>query len=237
MGIDDSKYILEPDAVEYLRGYKISYPKYDLAHNVEEAIQIADQIGYPVVLKIVSSDVIHKSDVGGVVLGLSNPQQVHQGFDNMLHRVRKSMPNASIKSVMVCHQVSDGIEVIVGTHVDAVFGHVIMFGLGGVMTEIFKDVTFRVAPIEYIDAEEMIKEVKSYPLLTGFRGQPTCDINHLLKFLLTVSQIVVENPEIEELDFNPVRLHESGLDVLDVRLITRKTVVDSKSESFFRIDR
>ena len=219
---ESQKFIPETEAIKILQQYKISYPKYGFARNPEEAGKIANQLGFPVVLKIVSPQVSHKSDVGGVLVGLKNTEEVASGFKKIQERLKTAVPNASMEGVLVCKQAPDGLDIIIGALEDPVFGPTIMFGLGGIFTEILKDVSFRIAPLEKRDAEEMIREVKGYPLLMGIRGQKAYDVEQLTNLLLSVSRLVVENSNIKELDLNPVRLFESGLMALDVRLMKKK---------------
>ena len=217
----NGRFILEPHAVEYLKQYQIPYPDHGFARTLEEAVRIADRLGYPVVLKIVSTDIIHKSDAGGVVVGLKSADELAQSYQTIVSHVHKTMPDASIEGMLVCQQAPDGLEAIVGALDDPVFGATVMFGLGGIFAEVLKDVAFRIAPLERLDAEEMIAEIKGYPLLTGARGGPACDMDMLIDLLLAVSRLATENPDIRELDLNPVRLFERGLMVLDVRLIEK----------------
>ena len=216
------KFILETEAVKYLQRYDIPYPPNGLAYSIEEAQTIADRIGYPVVLKVVSKDVLHKSDVGGVAVGLVNAKDVADGFRQIQDRVKTSVAGAHIQGLLVCKQSPEGLEVIIGARRDVDFGPTIMFGIGGTHTEVYKDVTFRIAPIENIDAEEMIREIKGYPLLAGFRGHRGYDVDALAQLLLSVSKLVLERPGIHELDLNPVRIFDQGLMALDVRIIEQK---------------
>ena len=221
MSETSENFILEPDAVGYLKRYNIPYPDHGVAHTPQEAVKIADRLGYPVVLKIVSPAVIHKSDAGGVAVDLKNPDEVLDGYRGVIDRVQKAVANPPIEGVLVCQQASEGLEVIVGAIDDPVFGATIMFGLGGIFAEVFRDVVFRIAPLERIDAEEMIREIRGYPLLTGTRGQSGRDIDRLIDLLMAVSRLVTEKPNTKELDLNPVRLFEQGLMVLDVRMIEK----------------
>jgi len=215
----EPQFVLETEAVKYLERYDIPYPANGLAHNTEEALTIAEKIGYPVVLKVVSKDVTHKSDVGGVAVGLENADDVADEFRQIQGRVKASVTGADIQGLLVCKQSPEGLEVIIGAHRDSDFGHIIMFGLGGIHTEVYKDVTFRIAPLEHLDAEEMVREIKGYPLLAGVRGHPGYDVDALARLLLSVSQLVTDRPGIQELDLNPVRVFDQGLMALDVRII------------------
>jgi acetate---CoA ligase (ADP-forming) len=216
------RFILEPDAVRYLKEFGISYPEHGIATNHMEAVRIADRLGYPVVLKIVSPNASHKSDIGGVTVGLKEPREVLAAYDQMISRIKRENPSISIAGVMVCKQVDGGVEVIVGALNDAVFGPTIMFGLGGIYTEVYKDVTFRIAPIDHADAEEMVKEIRGYPMLSGVRGHPGYDVEGLLNLLVSVSHMVWERSVIQELDLNPVRVLERGVTALDVRILEKE---------------
>jgi acyl-CoA synthetase (NDP forming) len=221
MLVGDQSLMLESDAAELLKAYHIPYPDHALARNADEATRIADNLEYPVVLKIVSSEVVHKSDVGGVQANLTNAESVKKAFQQILDHILLNAPYAQTKGVLVCQQAPPGLEVIVGALKDLTFGPVIMFGLGGVFTEILKDVSFRLAPLLRKDAEDMIHEIRGYPLLTGIRGRAVCDTQALVDLLLNLSQLVMAHPEIDELDLNPVRVYERGLMALDVRLISK----------------
>ena len=219
---DVSIFVPEHTAVNLLKQYDIPYPEHGLAAGADEAVAVAEKLGYPVVIKVVSPDVSHKSDVGGVVVNLKSADQVRTGFAHIMDRVSGAVRGASIQGVLVCKQADQGLEVIIGALDDAVFGPIIMFGLGGIFTEVLKDVSFRAAPLRRRDAEEMIREIKAYPILQGVRGQTGCDINKLIDLLLNVSDMLMEQPEIKELDLNPVRVYENNILVLDARIMKRE---------------
>lgn len=216
-----ARFVLEPEAIRVLEQYSIPYPAHGLARDPEEAVGIADGLGYPVVLKVVSPDVVHKSEAGGVVVGLEDAGSVREAYEAIMGKVRSSVPEARIEGVLVCQQAPEGLEVIVGALDDATFGPTVMFGLGGIFTEVLKDVSFRVAPLEYRDAEEMVREIKAYSLLTGARGQKSYDAGAIVDLLLCVSRLLMDHRGIGELDLNPVRVYEEGLLVLDVRILER----------------
>jgi acyl-CoA synthetase (NDP forming) len=218
---EHEQYVLEPETVQLLEEYGIPYPPHGLAHDALEAERIAEKLGYGVVLKVVSPDVVHKSDAGGVLLGLEDGATVRDGFEALVKRVRSSVPGARIEGALVCKEAPEGLEVIVGALEDATFGPTVMVGMGGVFTEVLRDVSFRVAPLEPRDAEEMIGEIRGYPLLTGARGQAPLDVASLAELLLSVSRLVTEHREIKELDLNPVRLYKDSLLVLDVRMMLK----------------
>lgn len=211
--------VLEPEGIALVDAYGIPYPDHGLARSREEAVEIAAEVGYPVVLKVVSADVIHKSDVGGVALGLQTARAVGDGYDSVVAEVTRRVPGANVRGVLVCREAEAGTEVIVGGTEDAMFGPTLMFGLGGIFAEVLRDVTFRVAPISRVDAEQMIQEIQGYPLLTGVRGRSPCDLAAVEDLLLAVSRLMSEHPEVLELDLNPVRVYDSGLLALDVRLM------------------
>jgi len=222
MSPEQSGFVLEPEGIARLEGRGIRYPDHGLAHEREEAVAIADRIGYPVVMKIVSTDVIHKTDVGGVRTGIGDPDQLRAVYDRMLEDVRSRLPKADVAGVLICKHARDGVEVIVGVSRDPVFGKVLMCGLGGIYAEVIKDVSFRALPLRRIDAEEMIKELSASDLINGARGRPTCGIDKFADFLESVARFIDENDDIMELDLNPVRLHQDGAEVLDVRMFARR---------------
>ena len=212
-------FILEPKAVKLMEKYNIFYPVHGMAKTAKEASTIADRIGYPVVMKIVSLDTPHKSDVGGVITGLDSTKAVQDCYGTIINCVKNALPDANIEGVLVCCQAKTGVEVIVGATSDPVFGMTLMFGLGGIFTEVLKDVVFRSIPIKPIDAKEMIQEIKGLPMLTGTRGKAPCNLDKLQELLLSVSQFIADHPDITEFDLNPVRVYSDGIQTLDVRII------------------
>ncbi len=190
-----------------------------LATTPEEAIAAAQELGFPVVVKIVSPDIVHKSDVGGVRLNLETPDQVARAFHEVVQSAHQHMPDARIWGVSVQRQAQPGVEVIVGVSKDPQFGPVVMFGLGGILVELLQDVSFRIVPLEPRDARQMIREIKGFPLLTGYRGRPPVNIGALENLLLRVSQLVEAHPEIEELDLNPVFARPDGAEAVDARIV------------------
>ena len=213
------KYLLEPEAKTLCQQYGIPVTRFKVATSPEEASKSADEIGYPVVLKIVSPDVLHKFDVGGVVLNLKGSSEVKEAYDKIVKNVRKHKPDAKIVGVLVQEMAPASTEVIVGSTKDPQFGPALMFGLGGIFVEVLKDVTFRIAPITESDAKEMITEVKAYPILKGYRGQPPADIDAIVNILMKTSKLVMDHPEIKELDLNPIMVYEKGAKTVDARVI------------------
>ena len=205
------KYLLEPEAKTVCMEYEIPVTNFKLAKEEAEAVKFAEDIGFPVVLKIVSPDIIHKSDVGGVIVGLKTEKEVRDAYKKILGNVKKHKTNAKIVGVLVQEMAPASTEVIVGAMKDPQFGPALMFGLGGVFVEVLKDVTFRVAPITEDEAREMITEVKAYPLLKGYRSMPPADIETIVQILLNTSRLVMEHQEIKELDLNPIHKPLLGL--------------------------
>lgn len=216
---NQKRMLLEPDAISLLSTYGIPYPSCAMASNASEAAKAANQIGYPVVLKVVSPQVVHKSEAGGVAVGLNRPKQVRDGFKEMMALVQERVPNAEILGTLVCQQAQDGIEVIIGALKDINFGSTLVVGMGGIYTEILNDKSFRIAPVSPLDIKEMLEELRGYPLLSGTRGRPGYDLGALTNLLLAVSRMVIDRPDIVEMDLNPVRLYQNGALVLDARII------------------
>jgi acetyl-CoA synthetase (ADP-forming) len=213
------KNLLENEAKTVCLEYGIPVTKFELAKNEAEAVKFAEKIGYPVVLKIVSPDVLHKSDVGGVIVNLKDAKEVRNAYNQILQNVKKHRAKAKITGILVQEMAPPSTEIIVGAIKDPQFGPSIMFGLGGIFVEVLKDVTFRVAPITEEEAREMIMEVKAYPLLKGYRNQPPADIDAIVKILLNTSKLVMEHQEIKELDLNPIMVYEKGAKTVDARII------------------
>jgi acyl-CoA synthetase (NDP forming) len=212
-------YLSEIESKELLRGAGISITPTKLARAKEEAISIAAEMGFPVALKIVSPDVVHKSDAGGVKLGLGSGQEVADAYDEIMASVKQRQATAKVEGVSVQQMARPGVEVIIGMSQDPQFGPVLMFGLGGILVEILKDVSFRIVPLTARDAREMIRDIKGYPVLEGFRGQEPADIPFLEDQLLKVSQFVEQNPEIRELDLNPIFAYSDGAVAVDARVV------------------
>ena len=214
-------YLGELDGLEVLKSYGFNTLPTILAKDEEEAAKIAGNMGYPVVMKIVSPQIIHKSDAGGVKVGLKNEDEVKTAFRDIIKNANAFNPDAVIKGMILQKMAKSGHEVILGMNRYPIFGPLIMFGMGGIFVEIFKDVVFRIAPIGRNNAQTMIKSVKVFPMLDGFRGSPKADIETLQKMIVSLSDLVLDNPEIRELDINPLLVHEEGhgVTVADVRII------------------
>jgi acyl-CoA synthetase (NDP forming) len=190
-----------------------------LATSKQGAISISKKVGFPVALKIVSPEITHKSDAGGVKLGLKTSKQVEVAYEEILSAVKQKYPHAVIDGVSVQKMARPGTEVIIGMTKDAQFGPVLMFGLGGILVELLKDVSFRIVPLEREDAREMIREIKGYPILEGFRGMEPADVSILEEILLKISRFVDDHPEIKELDLNPIFAYRDGAIAADARVV------------------
>ena len=213
------KALLENEAKTICTEYGIPVTKFNLAKNEKEAATYANQIGYPIVLKIVSPDIIHKSDAGGVIVNLKTPAEVVLGYKKIIENANKYKADAKIVGVLVQEMAPQSTEVIVGAIKDSQFGQTIMFGLGGIFVELLKDVNFRVAPITAEDAKEMIMQLKAFPLLNGYRNTPPADIEALISILCNTSRLVMDHPEIKELDLNPIMAYPKGAKTVDARII------------------
>jgi len=211
--------LLEPEAYAILASYDIPVLDYRLATSSEEAGAMAGEVGFPVVMKVVSPDVIHKSDSGGVKLDISDQEAAARGYDNILKAVAEAVPEAEIEGVLITPMISGGVEVIMGMLRDPQFGPAVMFGLGGIFVEILKDVIFELAPVERPEAERMIKSIKGYPLLAGARGSQPCHLESLIDIVTGISRLSLEIPEIKEIDLNPVLATPERSFVLDARIL------------------
>jgi acetyltransferase len=211
----------DAEARTILEAYRIPVPAAKLCKTAEEAVAFADEIGYPVVMKIASPDILHKTDIGGVRLNVRTAVDVRDSFDLITFRATRYMPDAEIWGCLVQQQVHGGREVIIGMNRDPQFGPLVMFGLGGIYVEALKDVTFRIAPFSRQDAMEMMREMRSYNLLRGVRGEARSDLTAIADTLLKVSQLVVDFPDIVELDINPLIVFEEGKGAMgiDMRLV------------------
>jgi acetate---CoA ligase (ADP-forming) len=210
----------EMEARQVLEAYGIRIPFAKVAKNIDEAKTIAEKIGFPMVLKIDSPDILHKSDVGGIKVGINNTEELEDSFHTILSNVKKCMPTARINGISIQEMVIDKKETIIGINKDPQFNHMIMFGLGGIYVEVLKDVSFRIAPITRVDAEEMIEEIKTIKLLKGVRGEKPSDIKAVIEVLLRISQLVTDFPEILEMDINPLFVKQEGKGCIagDVRI-------------------
>jgi len=210
----------EVECADILRAYGFTLPAAKLCTSADEAVAFADQTGYPVVMKIASPDILHKSDVGGVKVGLASADAVRSAYETMMTTISAKMPQANIWGVSMQQMVTQGKEVILGMSNDAQFGPMQMFGLGGIYVEVLKDVTFRIAPLTERDAQQMISEIRAYKLLTGARGEQSVDLAAITEAILRLSQLVTDFPEIAEMDINPLKAQpgNGGAIAIDSRI-------------------
>jgi acyl-CoA synthetase (NDP forming) len=219
------RYTLGLESLSILEAYGIPAVKTAFAKTEDEAFKAAEEIGYPLVMKVVSPQISHKSDVGGIRLSLQNEGEVRAAYREMMKSIPKKRPDASLEGVQLQKMLSGGKEVIIGMIRDPTFGPMLMFGLGGVYVEILKDVRFAIAPVNEGEAREMVTGIKTYPLLAGARGAKPSDIDALVDTILRVSRLVCDFPEIEEFEINPMMVFEEGKGALavDMRLTLNKT--------------
>ena len=227
---ENRDFLLEYEAKNLIKlhGAPVS-PDY-LAKTADEAADIAKSIDGTVAMKIVSPNILHKSDAGGVKLNLKKENDIRKAFNEIVDNAKRYDKQADIRGVLVSPMAKDGVEVIIGTKTDDQFGPIIMFGLGGVLVEILRDVSFRVLPLSPSAAKKMLKEIKSFPILDGIRGRPPCDKKALSELMLICSEIIEAYPDIEEMDLNPVIVYESGLNIVDARIILKPQMSANKME-------
>jgi acetate---CoA ligase (ADP-forming) len=209
----------EDDAREVLSAYGFRFPEKALALTSGEAALAAARIGFPVVMKISSPDILHKTDIGGVKLGISSRKEAKEAFYEITGNAGKFMPSAFIKGVTVYETAARGKEVILGISYDRTFGHMVMFGLGGIYVEVLRDVSFRIVPVDLSEAFEMISETRTFQLLKGVRGEKAVDIGRIAECIVRLSRLVTDFPLIQELDINPLVVSAEGAVALDARLI------------------
>lgn len=211
--------LTEIEAKQILSQAGINCTDTRLAATKEAAVALSEEIGYPIVLKISSVDITHKSDAGGVKVNLKDKAAVEKAYDDIMASCTAKYPNANIEGVAVQGMAKIGTEVIIGMTKDPSFGPVLMFGLGGIFVEVLKDVAFRIVPLDKIDASDMIKEIKGKKLLEGYRGEDPADIPYLEEMLLKLSDLVDKSEGIAEIDMNPVFAYKQGAVVVDARII------------------
>ena len=210
--------LTEKESREVLEYYNIPVVKGEIVKSIESAKQFIEKIHYSVALKVVSKQIIHKTDVGGVMLNIRNEKELIDSYHEIVKNIEKNVPNATIDGIFIQEMLS-GTEVIIGGKKDPTFSQTIAFGLGGIFVEIYKDISFRVVPITKIDAFKMIKEIKAYKLLEGYRGSKPANIDALVDLLLKTSKLLEENPDIKELDINPVFAMSDRAVAADARII------------------
>ena len=220
----DKRYLTQSECRPIFESYGFPMLFSHLATSSEEAAKVVTEYGHPVAMKIMSHDVVHKLDVGGVLLNVSGAEETVNAYDKIIANVLKAVPNAEIQGILIEGMAKKGVEIILGATRDARFGPLLMFGLGGSFVEVLKDVTFRLAPMWRISAHTMIREIRTFKILTGVRGAPPSDIQALEDVLLRLSAMVINHPEISELDINPLIVHSEGkgCSVADSRILLQK---------------
>lgn len=217
----------ETEGIRLIRQHAVPYPEGGFADGPDEAVAVAERLGFPVVLKVVCRDVVHKTDVGGVVLDLVSGAEVRSAAADMIEGLRKKVPDAIVSGLLVCRQSPPGLEMMVGALRDQVCGPAVMCGLGGVSAELYGDVSFRLAPVAQEEAFAMLEELKSWPLLRGFRGNSAADVESLATVIATISRIICDFPEIVELDLNPVIVYSEGVMAVDARVVVGGGPIDA----------
>jgi len=220
--------LLDHEAFELLKKYSIPHPPYGLAKSPEEAGELAERIGFPVVLKVVSPDISHKTDVGGVVLGVKSREEAIEAYKLILRNIERRAPSSRVVGVLVQKMLNPGLEVIIGSIRDVAFGVVLMVGLGGIFTEIFRDVSFRVAPLERDEVYSMFEELKGSLLFKGYRGLPPVNIDSLVDIVLKLEKIMEKHEKIVAVDLNPVFAYPDKACVVDARFILENNNNDQK---------
>ena len=215
----EKRSLLETEAKELLKEVGIPVPDFKLIKSEDEITGLAKEINFPIVMKILSPDIIHKTDAGGVKINIKDETEAESAYQEIIFKAKKYNKEARIEGVIAYTMVSQATEIIIGMMKDPHFGPVAMFGLGGIFVEVLKDVSFRIIPLEEKDAREMITEIKGYEILKGARGNPPRDIQAIEEVLMKVSKLTMENPEISEIDLNPIFVFEKGLQIVDARMI------------------
>jgi len=218
---DQSRWLPEPEALQLLSKYGLSVIPHRLATTAVEASRTAGTLGYPVAMKVVAPDLVHKSDIGGVCLNITTAEEAGDAFTTLRSRLASHVPALAFDGMLVARMAAPGTEVIVGMVRDHQFGAAVMVGLGGVFVELYKDVAFRLPPLGLAEARSMFAELKAAPLLTGYRGQPPRDLDALATCACTVAQIAAELPDIQEIDLNPIIAYEQGYTIVDAKIRTR----------------
>ena len=210
--------LTEFESKQLLQEIGISVPVQKLTSSKEQTLFAAEEIGFPIVMKLMAEDVVHKSDTGAVKLNLKTKEDVDKAYDDLM-----SIPSQEEKKISVQKMADEPItELIIGMTTDPQFGPALMFGIGGILVELLEDVSFRIAPITEYDANEMIHEIKGFPILDGYRGKPKADIDAIVEVLMKISDLVIKHEEIHEMDLNPVFIYNKGLICVDARIILKK---------------
>ena len=220
----------EFESYDLLKQYGVPVPEHAIVQTAAEAAKAAEKIGFPVVMKIYSPQIIHKSDAGGVIVGIGSKQAAGEAFDKIVKNVKAFNPEAEIKGVLVVQQAAPGLELIVGGKTDPAFGKVLTFGMGGTLVELMKDVTLRILPVSEESIREMVSEIHGYPMIKGYRGTKPRDEEALISVIWAISRFFAENKNVVEFDINPVRLYESGACIVDARVFVDDTAVETTAK-------
>ena len=213
-------FLLEPESKALIKELGITTTDFHVAANATEAKKVSKKIGFPVVMKILSPQIIHKTDAGGVKLNITTEEEAEQAFNDIVNNAKKYKKDAEIRGVLIEKMVKPSTEIIVGVTRDPTFGPAIMFGLGGIFVELLKDVSFRIAPITEKDAKEMINEIKALPMLQGFRGGPNVDPKQIIDVLVKISKFSIDYiDDVMEIDLNPIFAYDDHLLTVDARII------------------
>ncbi len=215
------KIALPDESLAMVKLFGIDVPDYALVKTAEEAVEVTKEIGFPLVLKIASQDVLHKSDIEGVMIKQKNVEEVERNYNKVLDNLKRIVPNARIGGMLIQKQLPEATHLIVGGVYDEQFGPAVMFGLGGVFVELFKDVSFRIAPVTETEALEMIKEIKAYPGLSGYRGSKKLDIEQVTKTIVNISELITNISIIQEVELNPLFAYEKSVIAVDARVILK----------------
>lgn len=215
--------LLEPEAIKLIETFGIASTRHKIVFSVSGAVRAAEFIGYPVVLKVVSPNISHKTDVGGVKLGIRDGESVKIAYEEIIKNTKKVQPDAEIHGILVAEMAPPSLEVIVGGLRDPQFGPVVMFGLGGIFVEILKDVSFRIAPVEEHEVFDMIQDIKGAKILQGFRGKEALDVHSLVQTIMHVSDIMISVEQIREVDLNPILVYPKGIKTLDARIVLEQS--------------
>jgi len=224
LGDKSDRYLTQAECRPLFACYHLPLLKSDVAKNADDAARIAKTFGGPVVMKVMSADVVHKFDAGGVILNVQGADEARATYNKIVANVEKAVPGAKLQGILVEEMARKGVEVILGASRDPRFGPLMMFGLGGTMVEVLKDVSFRLAPMWQISAENMVRDIRSFKVLDGFRGNPKADVDSIIDTLLRLSAMVCNHPEIAECDINPLIVHDAGkgCSVADGRIVLRR---------------
>jgi acetyl-CoA synthetase (ADP-forming) len=216
-------FLLEPESKQIMQELGLSTTAFKVASTVDEAKAAAAAVGFPVVLKVISPQIIHKTDAGGVHLNIANEAEVEMAYNTIMKNSQNYDAEADVRGVLIEKMVEPSVEIIIGVTRDPTFGPAVMFGLGGIFVELLKDVSFRIAPLKKQDAEAMIHEIKALPMLQGFRGGPKVQLEPIINALVTISEFSMDYiNDIEEIDLNPIFAYENKLITVDARIILTK---------------